>query len=138
MLDEPTREFQRRALETTSGPGSPVERLRSFLDELVWFTEENLDLLYGGVEALSGRERLEDLSSPAYDWRRSTILGLLRLAQRAGEVPEQTDVEYTSVALLAPLDVDLYYHQRRMRGIPPERISTGLAGLIPTYPTRPA
>jgi AcrR family transcriptional regulator len=131
LLDEPTRRFQAEAMEIAAGPGGPLERLQRFLDRLVWFMEEHLDLFYGGHAALSGAGRLEQMSSPAYEWRRSVALGLLKLARRQGELPEGLDVEYAAVALLAPLDVDLYYHQRRVRGISPERISAGLRALVP-------
>ncbi|TCJ18443.1 TetR/AcrR family transcriptional regulator [Rubrobacter taiwanensis] len=137
LLDEPTREFQREALAEVSGGGGPVERLRRFLDRLVWFMEEHLDLFYGGHEALSGPGRLEQMSSPAYEWRRAVVLALLRAAQREGEIPGDLDVEYLAIALLAPLDVDLYYHQRRVRGIPPERISAGLRALVPALSAPP-
>jgi len=34
-------------------------------------------------------------------------------------------------ALLVPLNVDLYYYQRRIMGIPTERISSRLLSLVP-------
>lgn len=132
LLDEPTREFQRETMELVgaSGAGS-LEKLERFLDGLVRFTEENLDLLYGGEEPLWGETRLARFRSPAYDWRRWTVLGLLRGAAREGELEDGLDLEYLAAALLAPLEVDLYYHQRRVAGLPPERISAGLRSLVP-------
>ena len=132
LLDEPTREFQRRTMELVgeSGVGA-LRKLDRFLDGLVRFTEENLDLLYGGEEPLWGATRLARFRSPAYDWRRWTVLGLLRAAAREGEVDEGLDLEYLATALLAPLEVDLYYHQRRVAGLPSERISAGLRSLVP-------
>lgn len=132
LLDEPTRKFQEETLEKLAEPGrSPLERLDLFLDNLVGFTEENLDLLYGGHECLSGEARLAHFSHPAYDWPRWTILSLLQSAVREGELNERLDVDYVAAALLAPLDVDFFYYQRRVQGISAERISAGLRSLVP-------
>ena len=132
LLDEPTRRFQADVLGLLARRDSdPLEKLEEFLDRLVWFTEENLDLLYGGYETLSGEERLAYLEHPAREWLRGTALGLLRAAVRAGHLGAGADVEYLADALLAPLNVDLFYHQRRDRGIPTGRISAGLRSLVP-------
>ena len=132
LLDEPTRAFQAETLEGlgAAGPG-PAEKLGLFLDRLVRFTDDNLDLLYGGHETLDGTERLAHFAHPSYGWLRVTVLGLLRAAQREGEVDEDLDMEYMADALLAPLGVDLFYHQRRVLGLPVERMSAGLRSLIP-------
>jgi hypothetical protein len=66
-----------------------------------------------------------------YDWRRSTVLGLLRTAVREGEVDSELDLEYLASALLAPLDVDFYYYQHRVQGLSVERISRGVRALVP-------
>lgn len=133
LLDEPTRKFQEETLRILGDAGrGPLEKLDLFLDGLVGFTEENLDLLYGGNEPLCGADRLARFAHPAFDWRRWTVLGLLRAAEREGELDEGLDLEYIAAALLAPLDVDFYYYQRRVQGIPQERISAGLRSLVPT------
>jgi AcrR family transcriptional regulator len=132
LLDEPTRCFQEETLEILRGREmSSLTKLDLFLDRLVAFTAENLDLLYGGNEPLCGADRLERFSHPAYDWRRSTVLGLLRGAVREGEVGEGLDIEYLATALIAPLDVDFYYFQYRVQGLTTERISSGLRDLVP-------
>ena len=132
LLDEPTRRLQGEVL-TDLGNASmgPLEKLGRFLERLVAFTEENMGLLYGGHETLAGTERLAQLAHPSNEWRRGTALGLLRLAQRSGELDAGLDSEYLADALLAPLDVDLYYYQRRVRGISPGRIADGLRSLVP-------
>jgi len=131
LLDEPTRELQEKTLALLREPvRSAPEKLDLFLGLVVEFTEENLDLLYGGNEPLCGADRLERFTHPAYDWRRSTVLGLLRAAVREGEVDPGLDLEYLAAALLAPLDIDLYYYQRRVQGLPPERVETGLRSLV--------
>ncbi len=133
LLDEPTRELQRETLELAGdGAVGPLEKLDVFLDRLVRFTDRNLDLLYGGREPLSGADRLAQFAHPAHDWQRWTVLGLLKAAAADGELDASgLDLEYLAVALLAPLDVDLFYYQRRVQGIPVERISAGLRCLVP-------
>jgi AcrR family transcriptional regulator len=132
LLDEPTRHLQEETLEILREPGTPaVGKLDAFLDRLVAFTAENLDLLYGGNEPLCGADRLERFSHPAYDWRRSTVLGLLRAAVNEGDVDAGLDLEYLATALLAPLDVDLFYYEHRVKGLPSWRISSGVRALVP-------
>ena len=139
LLDEPTREFQQWTMELVGETGlGPLRKLDRFLDGLVRFTEENLDLLYGGEEPLWGATRLARFRSPAYDWRRWTVLGLLRAAAREVELDDGLDLEYLATALLAPLEVDLYYHQRRVTGLPSGRISAGLRSLVPGQQERDA
>jgi AcrR family transcriptional regulator len=132
LLDEPTRHLQEQTLEILREAATPaVEKLDAFLDRLVAFTAENLELLYGGNEPLCGADRLERFSHPAYDWRRSTVLGLLRGAVNEGDVDAGLDLEYLATALLAPLDVDLFYYQHRVQKLPAWRISGGLRALVP-------
>lgn len=131
LLDEPTREFQRQTLEIMGGSSrDALEKLDVFLDRLVHFTDENLDLFYGGHEPLYGTERLSQLSHPARDWLRSTVLTLLRAADRGGSLREDLDLEYVAEAILAPLEIDLFYHQRRVRRYSVERISAGVRSLV--------
>jgi AcrR family transcriptional regulator len=132
LLDEPTRHLQEQTLEVLREPGmTAVGKLHVFLDRLVGFTAENLDLLYGGNEPLCGADRLERFSHPAYDWVRSTVLGLLRAAVNERDVEGGLDLEYLATALLAPLDVDLFYYQHRVQGLSAERISGGVRDLVP-------
>jgi AcrR family transcriptional regulator len=132
LLDEPTRRLQQQTLEVLrESETSALEKIDAFLDALVAFTAENLELLYGGHEPLCGADRLERFSHPAYDWRRSTVLGLLRTAVREEDVDNGLDLEYVAAALLAPLDVDFYYYQYRIQGLSVQRISRGVRALVP-------
>jgi AcrR family transcriptional regulator len=132
LLDEPTKHLQEETLEILREPGTPaVGKLDAFLDRLVAFTAENLDLLYGGNEPLCGADRLERFSHPAYDWRRSTVLGLLQAAVNEGDVDAGLHLEYLATALLAPLDVDLFYYHHRVKRLPSWRISSGVRALVP-------
>ena len=134
LLDEPTRAFQEKTLRMLAEPEiSSVGKLDLFLDGLVGFTEENLDLLYGGNEPLCGADRLARFAHPAHDWGRWTILGLLRSAERTGEITGGRDLEYLAAAILAPLEIDLYYYHRRVRSISKERISSGIRSLVPSH-----
>lgn len=129
LLDEPTRAFQGEVMrDLATSDAGPLDRLELFFWRLISFMEENLELLYGAHLSLSPDDRL---SHPAYDWRRWTVLSLLREAVRRGELDPALDVEYLATALLAPLDVELYHHQRRTLELPPERIGSGLASLVP-------
>jgi len=131
LLDEPTKHLQEQTLKVLREPEtSALEKLDAFLDRLVAFTAENLDLIYGGNEPLCGADRLERFSHPAYDWRRSTVLGLLRAAVNEGDVDAGLDLEYLAQALLAPLEVDLFYYQHRVQGLPAWRISDGVRSLV--------
>jgi AcrR family transcriptional regulator len=132
LLDEPTRCLQEQTLAILRVSGAPaLGKLDAFLDRLVAFTAENLDLLYGGHEPLCGADRLERFSHPAYDWRRSTVLGLLRTAAGEGDVEGGLDLEFLASALLAPLDVDFFYYQHRVLGLSVQRISSGVRALVP-------
>jgi hypothetical protein len=55
----------------------------------------------------------------------------LRSAVREGDVDDGLDLEYLAAALLAPLDVDFYYYQHRVRGLSFQRISRGVRALVP-------
>ncbi|MGI9048019.1 MAG: TetR/AcrR family transcriptional regulator [Rubrobacteraceae bacterium] len=133
LLDKPTRKFQQETLEILGNTRKvPLEKLDLFLDVLVRFTDENLELLYGGHETLCGADRLARFTHPAHDWLRWTVLGLLREAARNGELEDGLDLEYLAAALLAPLDIELYYHQRRVQELSPKRISAGLRSLVPS------
>lgn len=132
LLDTPTREFQGKTLRMIGCPGSgALEKLECFLDGLARFMEENLDLLYGGYEPLNGAERIAHLSHPAWGWLGSTVLSLLRMAEREGDLKPGLDLEYLATALVAPFEIDLYYYQRRVRGYSVERISAGVRSLVP-------
>ena len=41
------------------------------------------------------------------------------------------NIEYLATALLAPLNVDLFYYQYWVQGLPAERISGGVRNLVP-------
>ena len=130
LLDVPTRTFQEETMRLLGERATePLDRLDVFLDRLAWFTEENLDLLYGGNEPLCGADRISRYAHPAFDWRRWTVLSLLREAERNGELDPDLDLEYIAAAILTPLDLDFFYYQRRVQEIPVERISAGLRSL---------
>ena len=132
LLDDSAREFQWETLRILGAQGAgPLEKLDWFLDRLVRFTDANLELLHGGQESLCSTDRIARYAHPANDWPRATVLGLLRSAELEGEIGAGLDLEYLAEALLAPLELDLFYYQRRVRGHSPDRISAGLRSLTP-------
>jgi AcrR family transcriptional regulator len=132
LLDEPAREVQAEVLAVVGAGGvSPLVRLDAVLERLARFTDANLELLYGGHEMLKGEDRLAFFDHPARTWQRGTVAGLMRMAQEEGELGAHYDPAYLADALLATLDPDLFYYQRRVRGLPVERIISGLRSLVP-------
>jgi AcrR family transcriptional regulator len=132
LLDEQAREVQAEVLAVVGDGGvSPLVRLDAVLERLARFTDANLELLYGGHEMLKGEDRLAFFDHPARTWQRGTVAGLLRMAQESGEIGASYDPVFLADALLATLDPDLFYYQRRVRGLPLARIIAGLLSLVP-------
>lgn len=123
LLDEQGREMQAAFMygPPPLGPGAaPVERIRAFLHAHVDDLEENVDLwLMGDTASPVSRYR-----SGAHRVRLTHVVALVR------EARPEADAEYLAEALLAPVDADLYAHQRRERGMSVERIKSGLDRLL--------
>ena len=51
--------------------------------------------------------------------------------ERSCGVDGGLDLEYLATALLAPLDLVLFYYQHRVQGLPAERISGGVRDFVP-------
>ena len=135
LLDERARQVQAEVLAVAGDRDlPPLERLDAVLERLVDFTDANLELLYGGHEMLKGEDRLAFFDHPARSWQRGTVAGLLRMARDEGTIRASYDPTYLADALLSALDPDLFYYQRRVRGLPVERISAGLRSLVPGGP----
>ncbi|MEU7588893.1 helix-turn-helix domain-containing protein [Micromonospora sp. NPDC049230] len=119
LLDEHERRLQERLIrgEPPLGPGAPPEqRLCAFYAAMVELLEEHLPLALGG-EAGAARFR-----TGAYNFWHLHVRVLLVAAGAP-------DPETLADALLAPLAPELYQHQRRERGLTPERITRSLDGL---------
>lgn len=132
LMDRQMSEFQNETLtrfQEQAIHGLPyLERLAYFLEALVDFTEFHSPLLIevqrDGV--VQGDVRL---NLPHF-WQYTTVRALLRSAGRNGEVDEALDLDYLGEALLAPLHVDTFGFQRRVRGYSTQRIGAGLRELV--------
>lgn len=123
LLDEQGREMQEAFMHGPPplGPGAPpAERVRAFLHAYADHLERNLDLLLMAETAdPPARHR-----AAAHRVSLAHVIGLIQEARPGA------DAEYLAEALLAPLSTDLYSHQRRERGMSPERIKSGLHELL--------
>lgn len=123
LLDEWGRALQAAFLygPPPLGPGAaPLERIRAFLHAYVDDLEAHLDLW---LAAESASQVLHHQSSD----HEARLMHVFVLVRRA--CPD-VDAEYLAQALLAPLASDLYAHQRRERGMSPDRIKAGLDQLL--------
>ena len=123
LLDEQGRKLQAAFMfgPPPLGPGAPpVERIRAFLHAQVDVLEGDLDLWL-----------MADTADPAVHHRSGPHrVNLTHVSVLVREARPEADAEYLAEALLAPLAVDLYAHQRRERGMSPERVKSGLDELL--------
>ncbi|NKQ36695.1 MAG: hypothetical protein HF973_13910 [Chloroflexi bacterium] len=105
-----------------------MAQLDDFLNRLVMFTEMYTPLLREAqLQGLHYFVKKE--GTPQY-WQQATVLGLLRTAVATGEIPAEMDIDYLADAVLAPLNAQLFQHQRQVEGFSPERISAGLRAFV--------
>lgn len=120
LLDERERQLQDKLLSgpPALGPGAPPgERLVAFLDALIDFTDENLDLLIvSDHDEPGGRYRTGAYAA----WRLhvASLLGELGAGDRASGLAD---------TLLAPAAADLVRHRRRGLGVSRAQIKRELA-----------
>lgn len=132
VMDEEITEFQNEVLDRlrqmTAVSAPALAQLDDFLDRLVGFTELYTPLLREaqtqGLPYFASKE-----GTPTY-WQQATVLGLLRTAVANQEIPPGLDLEYLADAILAPLNAQLFHHQRTIQEFPPERISHGLRAFV--------
>lgn len=132
LMDSQMKQFQNENLarfRQLTELGVPyLEQLATFLEALVEFTEFHSPLLaevqHDGIAQGDVR-----LNLPHF-WQYTTVRALLRSAARNGEVAARLDLDYLGEALLAPLHVDTFGFQRRVRGYSTERIGAGLRTLV--------
>jgi AcrR family transcriptional regulator len=128
LMDTQLSEFQDAMLagfrEFTDKKVGYLEQVVYFLESLVDFTEIHTPLL---VEVERGGLFGSD-APPAmpHFWQIMTIQGLLRQAERHGEISKNLDLDYLGEALLAPLQMDVFRFQRNFRGYSTGRIKAGL------------
>lgn len=132
LMDTQMAEFQNRTLAEfhamADEGASHLDRLTYFLCELVAFTDIHSPLL---VEVERGGLIRPDMRlNLPHQWQFMTVNALLSAAARHGELRPDLDTDYVADVLLAPLQVDLFRHQRDVRGFTTERISAGLRWLV--------
>lgn len=131
LMDQQMKNFQEERLarlrQTAAENWTAMSQLDEFLNALVYFTDVHLPLLCE-VQHAGLLDQPGNLQMPHF-WLHTTISVLLNAAVRAGEVPDDLDLEYVADALLAPLRADLFRFQREVRGYSLERISEGLCSI---------
>jgi hypothetical protein len=128
------RRFQDQTLqvmrETYDQPA--LSRLDAFLNSLVYFMERQAPLLRETqIHGVWQSQAAPGDASPHrwLPWLRTTIGLLLQQAQQNDEAAK-LDIPYLVDAILAPLNADLFLHQRETHGFELERISQGLRQLV--------
>ncbi len=122
LLDQTERDFQEAILRGPPplGPGvPPAARLTAFGEAMLDRLERDGELLLE-TEAHVGQ------------WQRSRPYAALWLHVNAllEQALPHADREYLTDVLLAALSPGAFHHQRRVRGLPLERIKTGFADLV--------
>lgn len=130
LLYESTEYFAEEVRKRLEEGEEPVlGQLEYLLTRLAQFNEENAPLLGAIRDAAGGSRRFAPYQNPFYQWLRATVAILLERGIERGEIPA-LDVEYSSDAILAPLNIDLYLFQRRELNMEPERITSSLRNLL--------
>jgi AcrR family transcriptional regulator len=132
LMDEDLRHFQNQTLQMfrESQAHSFLDQVMSFLERMIYFMENHAPLMCEAQKhgVLQGAEELEPTS--LHGWFHTTVNLLLKKAQANGEIAPEADVAYLSDAILAPLNPNLFTHQRQALGFDLARISRGLRQLI--------
>ncbi len=128
LLDERIVHFQEELLAylKQEDEARPALALLDYvLMQLIAFNEDNASLLGGIDDAACGERRSHAYQSPFYLWLYQVVQVLLRRAVARQEIPEQ-DSDYAADLILAPLAIDFYLFQRRVRGLTQQQIRAGL------------
>lgn len=138
LVDQATQDFQDKVLaylrgETVSGKLSTLAQLSWLLEQVVGYVEENAAYLKPSQQVGRAVHKTGYYNVPVYHWQRSLVLLLLNAAVEAGEVRPDLDTDYLADALLAPLQLDLYNHHRKVREFSQARIANGLKQLAASF-----
>jgi AcrR family transcriptional regulator len=123
LLNERERTFQDDFIRGPAplGPGAPArERLVAFGERSLDLVELQGDLLAAAETGAPGQR----LRHTVYAAHRTHVALLLR--ETAGD----RDIDYLTEVLLAPLAADLVLHQRRVLGMPLQRLKDGWRELV--------
>lgn len=129
LLEENAAAFQNDILSGFGPEGratTPLGRIYIFIDRNLDFIEQHYPLLQGATEHRGPAV----YRASAYDAFHLIMVVFLREAIAAGECRADLDVEYLADALLAPMQTDLYFHQRQVLGYSVDRIKAGMKQLL--------
>ncbi len=130
LLDENTGRFFADAERHLADSARPaLDRLADLLTELAAFNETNGPLMGAIGDASCGSRRGEFYGSPFYQGLRGAVAALLHSAIERGETGP-LDIGPIADAVLAPLTIDLYLHQRHTLGYPREQILAALRRML--------
>jgi AcrR family transcriptional regulator len=132
LMDEDLRKFQDQTLHLLrASHDQPIlDQLALFLDKTIYFMEHHAPLMCEAQQhgVLQGATEINQTS--LHGWFHTTIQLLLKKAQASGEVHPEADLAYLTDAILAPLNPNLFSHQRRVLGFDLARISRGLRRFV--------
>lgn len=133
LLEENSAAFQNEILGGFGAEGratTPLGRLYMFIDRQLDFIEQHHNLLHGAFVSMTEQRGQDLYRGPAYDSFHLIMVVLLKDAIASGECRADLDVEYIADALLAPVQIGLYVHQRHLLGFSLDRIKAGMQQLI--------
>ncbi len=120
LLDEDMRILQEQTLQRLNSDEMPVNMLRWFLTEIVYFVDRNMELLSSAREV----NNMSSLEFPAHLWWWQTIRGLLN------RIGFDQDIAYYSDILYVMVDVNTLRFQRQHHSYDLNRILSGLMAVI--------
>jgi AcrR family transcriptional regulator len=131
LLEESAARFhgELAALMERRDPPAPLATLGVVLERVVAYNEANGPLLGAVADAAWGERRAIVYDGPFYGWLHHIVSTLLGRAVAAGEC-RALDTAWFADALLAPLAIDLYLFQRRVRGFESGRIAAATRQLV--------
>ena len=113
-----------------AAPTEPfLDRLDFVLTILLGQMEAHAALIGAMVDAACGERRGMFYDSPFYAWLHRVVAVLVEGAAAAGEI-RAIDADCAADAILAPFDIDLYFFQRRQRGLTHAQIMATLRRLL--------
>lgn len=131
LMDHQMTQFQDHVLtemgRMTRNGIAKLAQLQWFLDAHLHFNEKHTALL---CEASQSVYFTPGTRPPTYIWQHMTVLGLLRGAVAANEMPAGDDLPVLADAIMALIHPAIFRLIRDANGYTPERISATLQALV--------
>ncbi|MCW1970788.1 MAG: TetR/AcrR family transcriptional regulator [Anaerolineae bacterium] len=131
LMDHQMTQFQDHVLtemgRMTRDGAAKLAQLQWFLDAHLHFNEKHTALL---CEASQSIYFAPSMRPPPYVWQHMTVLGLLRGAIAAAEMPDSDDLPVLADAIMALIHPSIFRLMRDGNGYTPERISATLQSLV--------